>query len=144
MEFAIQINSNGEWIPITLVIRSDETDSENVGDNLFLIGQHIATNDTVDDVLIREYLVKPVTANVLADVNGRSIFTYSVQLCDFLAPSVDSVQFRWLQTSRINIDGELRDVWSLEYVYIIYHHHHQDDNNNVVLLEDTFDDPELK
>lgn len=133
VEFAIQVNSNGEWVPITLVIRIDETDLVNG----FVVGRHISIDgNVVDEVVIRDYRIAPDAVGI------ESIYNFSVRVCNFVADPLNSVQFRWLQTSIINIDGDMKDVWALDYVHISYHD--QDQNINAVLLEDTFDDSELK
>ena len=44
---------------------------------------------------------------------------HSVTVCAF-EDSVDSVQFRWLQTSRYTTDLPVKDAWTLDNVLITY------------------------
>ena len=46
---------------------------------------------------------------------------YSVTICDF-KDSVDSIQFRWLQTSTVFFPSffSVRDAWTLGNVFITY------------------------
>ena len=116
MEFSIQMNSEGVWIPIT----SSQVST--------LIGSR-ENDENVEDVVIRGYHVEP---------NLASPGSISVQVCDF-THQVNSIQFRWLQTSIINDQNRLTDIWTLEAVNISYH----DINSNTLLL-DQFDESELK
>ena len=125
------MNSEGVWIPITLVIVNT---NQNNGINV--IGEAIEdiNGDGVADVVIRLYKVESKLVDSTVD--------YSVQLCGF-AMVVNSVQFRWLQTSTIVPQGStplVRDTWALDNIRISYH----EDNSSVVLLQDSFDEFELK
>ena len=118
VEFSIQINSTGAWIPIILA-------SKNVTKkDRFAIGERIDE----DIVVIRGFQVESNLASY-----------YSVQVCDFAVP-VNSIQFRWLQTSRIGNSSTVNDAWVLDNVHVSHHNN----NVSVTLLQDSFDDPELK
>ena len=84
-----------------------------------------------DDVEIREYHVKPITFT--------NIVYHSVQVCDFGFP-VNSTQFRWLQTSQISASANVKDAWTLDNVHISVY----DGCTSVDLLQDSFNEPELK
>ena len=122
VEFSIQMNSKGVWIPITLVIRSDLSNRSNEDS----IGYHENQN-----VVIRDYHVQ----------TNLAIGSYSVQVCNF-ADSVNDVKFRWLQTSFVGTSGSsnLKDLWSLDNVEIVYN----SNGISISLLQDSFDDFELK
>ena len=117
VEFSLQFGSERGWIPITLAILSGRTGR----DDFILIG----TEDTEGNVLIRGYL--PEQNELIRGVNTR----YSVTICDF-EDSVDSVQFRWLETRRILTQSPVRDAWNLENVLITY----QDEDNEYFVLFD--------
>ena len=79
--------------------------------------------------MIREYLPE-------LKVASRGINTqHSVTICN-VEDSVDSVQFRWLQTCRfttiIGIDNIMRDAWNLGNVLIT----HQDGKDGSFVLFD--------
>ena len=80
---------------------------------------------------IREYHVKPITFT--------SIVYHTVQVCDFGFP-VNSTQFRWLQTSQISNNPVVKDAWTLDNVHISVY----DECTSVDLLQDSFNEPELK
>ena len=123
VEFSIQINSKGAWIPIILA-------SKNVTKkDRFAIGEHIDEYN----VVIRGFGVESKLA-----INKSY---YSVQVCDFTVP-VNSIQFRWLQTSRIgnSSTAKVNDPWALDNVHVSHHNN----NVSVTLLQDLFDDPDLK
>ena len=117
VEFSVQFRSERGWIPITLAIRSGSTYRAND----ILIG----TEDAEGNVLIREYL--PEQNELIRGVNTW----HSVTVCDF-EDSVDSVQFRWLQTGRILTDLPVKDAWTLDNVLITY----QDRKNGTFVLFD--------
>ena len=119
MEFSIQINSIGAWIPITLAFKN----FTQVKDRKFVIGKRIDE----DNVVIRGFRVE-------SNLGSIDFSYYSVKVCDFAVP-VNSIQFRWLQTSNTNARSE---VWALDNVHVSHH------NNNVsiTLLQDLFDDPD--
>lgn len=130
MEFSIQLNSEGVWVPITLAIRGGKT---NWLDGI-IIGYR-ENEDDVDDVVIREYHVEPD----LVQCQREYFLYYSVQVCDFAFP-LNSTQFRWLQTSKISETSKVKDAWTLDNVHISFY----DGNVSVDLLQDSFNDPELK
>ena len=117
VEFSLQFGSERGWIPITLTILRGITGR----DDFILIG----TEDTEGNVLIRGYL--PEQNELIRGVNTR----YSVTVCDF-EDSVDSVQFRWLETGRILTESPVRDAWNLDNVLITY----QDEDNEYFVLFD--------
>ena len=118
MEFSLQFGSERGWIPITLAILSGKTDRS----NFFSIG----TPDTEGNVLIRGYSFE------LNAISRGANTQHSVTICDF-EDSVESVQFRWLQTSRfINTKMSVRDAWTLDNVLTIY----QDGKNESFVLFD--------
>ena len=84
-----------------------------------------------DDVEIREYHVKRITFT--------NIVYHSVQVCDFGIP-VNSTQFRWLQTSQLSKRPGMKDAWTLDNVHISVY----DGCTSVDLLQDSFNEPELK
>ena len=103
VEFSIQFGSERGWIPITFAILSGNTNRNN--------DIPIGTEDTEGNVLIRGYL--PEQNELIRGVNTR----HSVTVCDY-EDSVDSVQFHWLQTSRILTNSPVRDAWTLDNVLI--------------------------
>ena len=117
VEFSVQFGSERGWIPITLAILSGGT----IRAYLILIG----TEDTEGNVLIRGYL--PEQNELIRGVNTQ----HSVTVCDF-EDSVDSVQFRWLQTGRIITNLPVKDAWTLDNVLITY----QDEDNEYFVLFD--------
>ena len=72
-------------------------------------------------------------------ITFTNIVYHSVQVCDFGFP-VNSTQFRWLQTSRISNYKKVKDAWTLDNVHISVY----DGNTSVDLLQDSFNEPELK
>ena len=80
---------------------------------------------------IREYHVKLITFT--------NIVYHSVQVCGFGFP-VNSTQFRWLQTSQIGRFPIVKDAWTLDNVHISVY----DGSTSVDLLQDSFNEPELK
>ena len=117
VEFSVQFGSERGWIPITLAILSGNTaraDSFSIG-----------TADNKGNVLIRGYLLVKVARG--KDNNAL----YSVTVCDF-EDSVDSVQFRWLQTCELYANNPIRDAWTLDNALITY----QDEDNEYFVLFD--------
>ena len=117
VEFSLQFGSERGWIPITLAILSSKTGRS----SFFSIG----TRDTEGNVLIRGYSSELNKTSLGANTQ------HSVTICDF-EDSVDSVQFRWLQTCAFNNDGQVRDAWTLDNVLITY----QDGKNGSFVLFD--------
>ena len=106
VEFSLQFGSERGWIPITLAIRSGRT-----GRNNFL---SIGTPDTGGNILIRGY------SSELNEISRGANTQHSVTICDF-EDSVDSVQFRWLQTCRFYTSLQVTsDAWTLDNVLITY------------------------
>ena len=117
VEFSLQFGSERGWIPIKLATLS----GRNGGINSIPIG----TTDTEGNVLIRGYLLEQ--NELIRGVNTR----YSVTVCDF-EDSVNSVQFRWLQTYRSKHKAQTVDPWTLDNVLITY----QDEDNVYFVLFD--------
>ena len=118
VEFSVQFGSERGWIPITLTTLNGETDRLN--------SISIGTTDTEGNVLIRGYL--PEQNELIRGVNTR----HSVTVCDF-EDSVNSVQFRWLQTYRSRHRAQTAiDAWTLDNVLITY----QDEDNEYFVLFD--------
>ena len=117
VEFSLQFGSERGWIPITLAILSGRTDRNNV--------LSIGTPDTEGNVLIRGYSFELKETSL--GVNTR----HSVTICDF-EDSVESVQFRWLQTCTFLSNETVRDAWTLNNVLITY----QDGKNGSFVLFD--------
>ena len=117
VEFSLQFGSERGWIPITHATLSNRTGS--------LISIPIGTTDTEGNVLIRGYLPE-------LEVASRGVNTlHSVTVYDF-EDSVNSVQFRWLQTYRSNHNAQTVDPWTLDNVLITY----QDEDNEYFVLFD--------
>ena len=117
MEFSLQFGSERGWIPITLAILSSKTDR-----SIFF---SIGTPDTEGNVLIRGY------SSELNEISLGANTRHSVTICDF-EDSVDSVQFRWLQTCAFKNNQQVRDAWTLDNVLITY----QDGKNRSFVLFD--------
>ena len=117
VEFSVQFGSESGWIPITLATLRYRTGRINE----ILIG----TTDTEGNVLIRGYLPELKVAS-----RGDNTL-HSVTVCDF-EDSVDSVQFRWLQTCTILTDTPVKDAWTLDNVLITY----QNGKNEAFVLLD--------
>ena len=118
VEFSIRMNSDGVWIPITL------TTLKNIS--------IVYSED--DDVEIREYHVKPIILHC-----PIGIIYHSVQMCDF-GFQVNFIQFRWLQTHQINASDAVNNAWTLDNVHMSVY----DGNDSVALLQDSFNEPDLK
>ena len=128
MEFAFRSN-NETWIPLTL-IHSDDGSERN----------HSISIGTKDDLVIRDYRVdnQVIDSNV---TKRRMNVNISLEVCNFKeAPAF--VQFRWLQTSRVNPNKpyRIRDIWGLDDMKISY----VEENKTVVLVSDSFEDEQLK
>ena len=117
VEFSLQFGSERGWIPITLAILSGYT-----GRSIYF---SIGTADTEGNVLIRGY------SSELNEISRGANTQHSVTICDF-EDSVDSVQFRWLQTCIFNTNEQVRDAWTLDNVLITY----QDGKNGSFVLFD--------
>ena len=118
VEFSLQFGNERGWIPITLAILNgtNETRASAIS---------IGTDDAAGNVLIREYLPE-------LNVTNRGDNTqHSVTICDF-EESVDSIQFRWLQTCTFFTNKTVRDAWTLDNVLITY----QDGKNRPFVLFD--------
>ena len=121
MEFSLQFRNERGWIPIILTILKGRTGN---AEKLIPIG----TTDTEDNILIRGYLPERKVAS-----RGDNTLR-SVTVCAF-EDSVDSVQFRWLQTSQFftKINKPVKDVWILNKVLITY----QNGKNETSVLFDS-------
>ena len=117
VEFSVQFGSARGWIPITLTTRSGRNNRVN--------RISIGTTDTKGNVLIRGYLPE------LKEASRGDNTLHSVTVCDF-EDSVNSVQFRWLQTYRSRHNPKTVDAWTLDNVLITY----QDEDNEYFVLFD--------
>ena len=117
VEFSLQFGSERGWIPITLAILSGNT-----GRSIYF---SIGTADTEGNVLIRGYLSE------LNETSRGANTQHSVTICDF-EDSVDSIQFRWLQTCAFRTNEQVIDAWTLDNVLITY----QDGKNGSFVLFD--------
>ena len=117
VEFSLQFGSERGWIPITHAFLSGKT----ARSNFFSIG----TADTEGNILIRGYLSE------LNEISRGANTQHSVTICDF-EYSVDSVQFRWLQTCTFQTIKQVTDAWTLDNVLITY----QDGKKESFLLFD--------
>ena len=119
MEFSLQFGSERGWIPIILTILRGRTGN---AEAMIPIG----TTDTEGNILIRGYLPELKVAS-FGDNTPRS-----VTVCAF-EDSVDSVQFRWLQTIISTGNHQVLDAWTLDNVLITY----QDGRNETSVLFDS-------
>lgn len=125
VEFSIRLNTIGDWIPLDLVYRRI---SKNPNDEIY-IGER-------DNLTLRGYQV---------DVEQimKNATSVNISVCNF-PTSLEFVQFRWLQTTRLkgkNVNRDSRDVWSLDDVHIWYE---DEEGEGTVLLDDTFDGMQLE
>ena len=104
--FSLQFGSERGWIPIILAIRNNTINKRR---KVISIG----INYTKSNVLIRGYLPE------LKEASHGDNTLHSVTICNF-EDSVDSVQFRWLQTCTLLTDMPVRDAWTLDNVVITY------------------------
>ena len=108
-----------EWIPITYVFRNyNRSNAINI----------------LDGGGIRGYEVNNVRRG-----GNNSTKDIMVDICNFYIS--DSIQFRWLQTSSIQSNDTLRDVWILDNLEISINTF---EHGNVQLFKETFDEEILK
>ena len=116
VELSLRVGNSTEWIPIAFYFVMDP----NIGDR----GIDFSSN-TSGSLLVRGYQFEQF------EVPAGDPTVFGVQVCGLVGP----VQFRWLQTSRYNGNGEFRDLWSLDDVAINY----QDDTGEQIqLLKESF------
>lgn len=125
VEFSIRLNATGVWIPIGLVFPQ----RSRVG------VPPIGVGDT-NTILIRGYAVN----DQRRISTGSQAIVYSVIVCDF-DQQVNVVEFRWLQSGRVDDSGQLRDIWSIDDVLVTYELR---EGVGIDLLQDSFDNTELK
>ena len=120
IEFSVRLLSlPEEWIPITYVFRRvDRNGAINISDG----GG------------IRGYRVNEARQN-----GSNSTAKIMVDICNF--NSSDSIQFRWLQTSTIQNDEIIKDVWILDNLEISIT---TSEHGNVQLFNEAFDGVTLK
>lgn len=126
VEFSIRLNTIGDWIPLDLVYRQISNPN-----NEIYIGER-------DNLTLRGYQV-----DVEQIMKNATLVIINISVCDF-PTSLEFVQFRWLQTSRLkgkNVNMDSRDVWSLDDVHICYE---DVEGEGTVLLDDTFDGMQLE
>ena len=112
------------WIPILYTFVSEEIINEEKR-----VGEFSG-----DELKIRGYVVEQQRFTV------GSRTRYSVQICDF-NDGLDSVQFRWLHTSRFDDRDLFKDVWSLDDILVTYE---PEEGVETILLEDSFNGDQLK
>lgn len=122
VELSIRLGAIREWVPIIFLFLNEDLQNEDIR-----IGDR-------DNLEIRGY---PVGAKMFS-VGTRT--HYSAQVCDF-DRQLDSVQLRWLQTSRFDDRNIAKDVWSIDDVQISYE---PELGMEISLLEDSFNDNQLK
>ena len=125
VEFAVRFNDNETWIPLAVIFR-DHDDSNGI------------TLGNLSNLVIREYPVN--SQNQILVNQSVPVMNISLVLCDF-EREPESVQFRWLQTSRFAASNRIRDVWGLDDLQISYV---QESGEEALLLSDSFDSDQLK
>ena len=137
MEFSLKLGSQRDWIPISIFTLSAENLSQGRKNSIsvgnFTDFVSVANFTDGDGIHIRGY-----RANL--EVEAFEIrANYFVKVCDFNA-SEEFVQFRWMQTVVTKNMDHLQDMWSLDNVHITYEYEFV----SIDLLQDSFDDPQLK
>jgi len=103
-EFSVRLSSMpDEWIPIRFIyFNAVQTNNDiNIGNS--------------GDLRIRGYSVQQVNASNGGDQALET--TVRLRVCGFNALT-DLVQFRWLQTAKVNSGAQPSDVWTLDDVKI--------------------------
>ena len=119
----MRLGNQGPWIPIFYIVQIAKGDS--------LRSQDIS----MDSQNIRGYNA----SEQIVSVGNKNSF--SLQVCDFGEDnSLNSIQLRWLQTSQFR--GPSKDLWSIDDVQVTLIE--PESGTNTVLLEDTFDESQLK
>ena len=121
VEFSLRLSSMpDEWIPLKFIYFRNGVNSSEI-----FIGD-------INNFILRGYEVKNVDADSIVEI--------TICLCGFNI--TDSVQFRWLQTSRfIKSDFIPRDLWILDDIIINFVIEELEEIN---LLKESFDSLELK
>ena len=121
VEFSLSLSSMpDEWIPLKFIYFRNGPNSSEI-----FIGD-------INNFILRGYEVKDVDASNMVEV--------SICLCGFNIS--DSVQFRWLQTSRFTKSNLIpRDLWILDDIIINFVTEELEEIN---LLKESFDSLELK
>ena len=118
VEFSVRLSSMpNEWIPLKYIYYK----RDNRRSNRFEF-----TNYS-----IRGYVVN---TTVLSKNDKSSTKLISVRICDLNI--TDSVQFRWLQTIKVELSSRKRKIWVLDNVTIVF--------NGSTLLQDNFSSSVLK
>ena len=102
IELSIRQNREPIWRPLAYFVKINLPR----GPKYINLGYHEGNN-----LYIRGYLVRRVVHDNM-DVQHN----ISIQVCDPRYLEAESVQFRWLQTSRVN--AERKDMWSLDDVKV--------------------------
>lgn len=110
------------WIPIIFLFQTEHIQNEDL---------RIGTQDNLE---IRGYRVD----KIMSPIGDGTEF--SVQVCDF-DQQLDFIQLRWLQTSKFNDREIAKDVWSVDDIRVDYE---PEEGKEACLLEDSFDDDQLK
>ena len=121
VEFSLRLSSMpDEWIPLKFIYFRNGSNSSEI-----FIGD-------INNFILRGYEVKYVDADSIVEI--------TICLCGFNI--TDSVQFRWLQTSRFTKSDFIpRDLWILDDIIINFVTETQEEIN---LLNESFDSLELK
>ncbi len=124
VEFAVRLCDDltecQNWIPIRFFTQNDTTNRN----NLIFIGN---SRDSVSEIVLRGY---NVSFKIYADDDFHKV---QLTLCSEGIAQSDSIQFRWLQTVRLNQIGA--DQVNLDNVKIVFNSPLEGER---VLLEDDF------
>ena len=125
VEFALRLDDEEVWIPLAVIFHNSGHSNG-------------ITLGNLTNLVIRGYSLDPRN-EILGDKSVQNV-NVSLELCDF-EREPESIQFRWLQTSRFVGRNELRDLWGLDDLWISYV---EESGEERVLLSDSFDSEELK
>ena len=87
IEFAIRINESKEWIPLRMTFHND-------------------TNNSSTELAVRGYTVP-------AFGRTEAIATEHVSICGERLCDVNTVQFRWMQTTSSDKERRRNDIWAM-------------------------------
>ena len=110
-----------EWIPVRFYVNSNIAQR-----NLYIFIGNESSHESHNEIVLRGY-------NVMYEISDYH--KVQLALCDGRIAQNDFVQFRWLQTVRLNKEGA--DGVNLDNVKIIFNSTLE---HEVVLLEDDFND----
>jgi hypothetical protein len=128
VEFAVRLCDDltecQDWIPIRFYTQNDITKRNDI----ILIGN---SHDSVNEIVLRGY---NVSYTIYADDDFHEV-QLTLHVCSESIAQNDSIQFRWLQTVRLNQKGA--DQVNLDNVKIVFNSSLEGER---VLLEDDFND----